>query len=390
MKILYYSPHPQLRLDAPTGYGTHMREMIAAWRKAGHEVQTLIAGDGEVSASGGAEQKGRFRSFKRFIPKMIWETLRDLAIMRFDRQQAKALEAKILSFAPVMVYERVAYLQDSGAMVCARFEVRHIAEVNAPYPQERVAFSGNSFLLGRAKEAERSIFGKADAVSVVSSALKDHFTALYPFAERRIHVVPNAVNPAYLDIKEGEPDALREQYGFGGSLVIGFVGSIFPYHGVDLLIRAFADLGGSGNAKLLIVGGGSILPDLKALAQSLKVLPHIVFTESIPFREVYPHIAAMDICCMPKTNWYCSPIKVFEYALLTKPVIAPDVVPMHDVMAGDEGILVYPTVESLKAALAQLIEDKALRDRIAKNWNTKVLREFTWDAAAQKTLDLCT
>jgi hypothetical protein len=36
MRIVYYSPHPQLSLKAQTGTGTHMREIIDALRSLGH------------------------------------------------------------------------------------------------------------------------------------------------------------------------------------------------------------------------------------------------------------------------------------------------------------------------------------------------------------------
>lgn len=391
MKILYYSPHPQLSMHAPTGYGTHIREMIAAWRRMDIEVQTCIAGDvdqGEYQ-SGDNSSKGKFGVAKRLMPKFIWQSLRDFSLMRFDRVQQKILEEQIEAFKPDVIYERVAYLQNSGVRTAQKYGIKHISEINAPYPEERISFSGDSFFLPKARKVEREILIHSSGISVVSSALKQYLTKILPEAESKILVVPNSVNRAAAELSLEKKEKLKVDYDIDNEVVVGFVGSMFPYHGVDILIKAFAKIPVETNARLLIVGDGAILPDLKALAKSLNVFQKVIFTGSLPHREVYANIELMDICCMPKSNWYGSPVKIFEYGLLQKPVIAPNEVPMHDVMGADDGELVEPDVDDFYAALMKLILDKTRRDLIAANWHQKVIREYTWDAAAKKTLTLC-
>ena len=392
MKILYYSPHPQLSMNAPTGYGTHIREMIAAWRRMDIEVQTCIAGDFDRGEYQSAESagKGKFGGLKKLMPGFIWESLRDFSLMRFDRAQQKNLEAQIESFKPDIIYERVAYLQNSGVRTALKYGIKHIAEINAPYPEERISFSGNSFLLAKARKVEREILMHSNGISVVSSALKEYLTKILPQAKSKILVVPNSVNPAAAELSLEKSKKLRNDYNIDNEIVVGFVGSMFPYHGVDILIKAFAKIPDETKVRLLIVGDGAILPDLKALAKSLNVFQKVIFTGSLPHREVYSNIELMDICCMPKSNWYGSPVKIFEYGLLQKPVIAPNEVPMHDVMGLDDGELVEPDVDDFYAALMKLITNETRRDLIAFNWHQKVMQDYTWDAAAKKTLTLCT
>lgn len=392
MKILYYSPHPQLSMQAPTGYGTHMREMIAAWRRMGIEVHTCIAGDvaGEEYRSQETAKGGRFRGVKSLIPKFLWESMRDLSIIRFDKSQEGVLEDQIKKIQPDVIYERVAYLQNSGIKMARKHGIRHVSEINAPYPQERVSFSGKSFFVSAARNIEREILVRSDGISVVSSALKQYLAKILPDAESKIIVVPNAVNPINMDFLDEKIVELKQSYGLDKELVVGFVGSMFPYHGVDILIEAFAKIPQEMQVRLLIIGDGGILHELKALARSLGVFQKLIFTGSLPHREVYANIHIMDICCMPKSNWYGSPVKIFEYALLRKPVIAPNEVPMHDVMGPDDGELVEPDVDDFYQALMKLIENESRRNLIADNWHRKVMEEYTWDAAAQKTLTLCT
>jgi glycosyltransferase involved in cell wall biosynthesis len=393
MKILYYSPHPYLQLNAPTGYGTHIREMISAWKMMGVEVKTLIAGDLNNSDSNPYSAAGegpvKHNPVKKIIPSLAWQSLRDLSLVKKDYALERELRQVISEFQPDYIYERVAYLQNSGIKIARRMKVPHIAEINAPFPQERVGFSGKSLLLDTAQNVEREFLVHSHGISVVSSALRDYLEKKAAGSEEKIRVVPNAVNPQ--NIEQTKPGRqVREELGMQNETVVGFVGSIFPYHGVDILIKAFAKLTHLEKVKLLIVGDGSVLPELKALAKKLQVLDKIIFTGSVPHREVYDFIGIMDICCMAASNWYGSPVKIFEYGLLEKPVIAPDVSPVRDVMDEECGMIVKPSEEDFSVALQKLLGDKALRDRLASNWHRRVMDEYTWQRAALKTLELCT
>ncbi|HKL03250.1 MAG TPA: glycosyltransferase family 4 protein [Cryomorphaceae bacterium] len=392
MKILYYSPHPHLQIDAPTGYGTHMREMIKAWRLMGIEVKTLIAGDllfPEREESSLRQRDTGSKSFlKKLLPTLIWESLKDLRLMLYDFKLEKELGAMIDSFEPDFIYERVAYIQNSGIKVARKKGIKHIAEINAPYPEERVMFSGKSLFLETARNAEREVLVYSHGVSVVSSALKEHFEKCLPDSSLKIRVIPNAVNQSEVSHNRDAVNQLKEQYKLQGCCVIGFVGSIFPYHGVDILIEAFSKIPGE-QLRMLVVGDGETLPELKSKARALGVLNRVIFTGSVPHREVYTFIELMDVCCMAKSNWYGSPVKIFEYGLMRKAVIAPDVVPVRDVMTDKDGVLVEPTVKSLQNAFKKLIDSPEFRDEIAANWHRKVISQYTWDVAAGNTLELC-
>jgi glycosyltransferase involved in cell wall biosynthesis len=388
MKLLYYSPHPHLSESASTGYGTHMREMIAAFRTMGIEVKTVIAGDlnteNKTSGTTSAQSKNQI---KRLLPSLLWETLKDVQLIRFDNTMQQKLAEAIELFRPDVVYERIAYLQPSGVRACAKAGVRHIAEINAPFPEERVAFSGRSLMLGAARRAEREIIESTMAISVVSSALASYIEKQVCGASTKTVVIPNCVNPADQKFNITEAENLKSNLGLRELPVVGFVGSVFPYHGVDILIDAFARL--EVEARLLIVGDGASIPELKQRAIDAGIQHKVIFTGSIPHSEVYAYMELMDICCMAKSNWYGSPVKIFEYGLAGKAVIAPDLSPIHDVMDQQTAMIVKPDVPGVYAALNTLINNKAMRDEIAGAWHQRVLERHTWAAAAKTIADLC-
>lgn len=390
MKILYYSPHPLLNLSSPAGYGTHMREMIQAFRDLGHEVQPLIMGGenlADENDTGGYSQKRSLKSIlKPWVPASIWSSLKDLNLVRFDRFAARELRNMVDQFQPDLIYERAAYLQSSGVRIAQETGTRHILEMNAPYTEEHVAFNGNSIFVGRAEKTEATQLQLTNRICVVSSALETYFREKHGLGHEKFLITPNAVDPLKLKVDTEEVKRLREELGLTGQFVVGFVGSIFPWHGVDLLVAGFHQVDRE-NTRLLIVGDGETLPDIQQQVRDVGIESQVVFTGNIPHKAVFNYLDLMDITVMAKSNWYGSPVKIFEYGAMGKAIIAPDNVPVNDVMENrKDGLLVQASVDQLVEAIRLLIDDEALRTELSDSFQQKVLKQYTWKHIAQKIL----
>jgi glycosyltransferase involved in cell wall biosynthesis len=367
-----------------------MREMINAFRLLGHEVIPLIAG--------GTEKKGKKsksnlfsllkNNFKRSIPSIIWESFRDYSLLLFDRGLRDVLRKVIREIKPDLIYERGNYLQISGVEMAKELGVKHYLEINAPYVEERISFSGKSLLKRRAEIIERKQFLLSDKAFVVSSILKGYFVQKCKIDPQKIYVIPNAIDNHTIKINSVFEGVIRKKYGLSKQIVIGFVGSFFPYHGVDVLINAFSKIVSRYNdIHLLIIGDGEILDLLKKNAQDLGVENKITFTGNVDHADIYNYINIMDIAVMAKSNWYGSPVKIFEYGALGKAIIAPNVVPLRDVMVNKvDGILVNSTVYELERAIKTLIYDVELREKIGRTFQKKVLHEHNWEYMAKKIL----
>ena len=388
MKILYYSPNPHLGLHDPSGYGTHMREMIRAMEELGHEVIPFIVGGQQVDSAAkiGAE---RTRLLKRFIPKYIWSSLRDRQLLKKDRLLKKQLIDLIKKEKPDLIYERGSHLQLSGVRAAMQLHIRHVVEVNAPLAEEKVLFGGGSWFDKKAHKSEKQLLEGTSRVLVVSSALRDYFIKRHSLDESRFAVIPNAVQKPDVVLDPEGIDTVRLRYNLVDKTVIGFVGSIFPWHGVDLMIKAFAEVAlAFPNAVLLIVGDGVVLPELKQLAIKLDLADRIHFTGNVPHLRVTDHIACMDICVMAKSNWYGSPVKIFEYGVLGKAIVAPNTEPVAEVMEhGKDGLLVTPTSAEIKSAITLFLEQAEARSRMGMSFQTKVKRNHTWRINAMRSLE---
>jgi glycosyltransferase involved in cell wall biosynthesis len=167
------------------------------------------------------------------------------------------------------------------------------------------------------------------------------------------------------------------------------VGSIFPYHGVDILIQAYKEVRerSNKNVRLLIMGDGEILEDLKLLTQKLGIHNVVQFTGKAPSHKVREYLTVTDIAVLANCNWYSSPIKLFEYGSKRLAIIAPKYAGVEDVFRGDvDGILVDPDQYSLAKAIETLVENPAIRKQYADSFHERVKTHYTWDKIAEKIL----
>lgn len=391
MKIVYYSAHPNLMLNSPSGYGTHMREMIKAFERAGHEVTPIIMGDVKNTSEGGhvvSESQPKL-VVKRMTPSFVWESMKDYLLLNKDLAYENYLKEKLVEIKPDLVYERANCLQLSGVHAARKFGIPHILEMNAPYVEERKDhFAISSLFERRASKIEKQQLMLTGSVIVVSEALKTYFLEKHKIAPEPFLVLPNAVDPEKVQAYEERVAEIVSRYNFDGKIVVGFVGSLFKWHGVDQLIRAVKLLRDAGfNIALLVVGDGAIKSELEHLSQSLQLGKHVVFTGSVPHKEVFNYIEAMDITVMANSNWYGSPVKLFEYGAMNKPVIAPSNGPVKEIIKSEVDGLLIENEFDLERHLRRLIEHPALREKLASSFNQKVLKEHTWERNAEKVLE---
>lgn len=390
MKILYYSPHPNLAVSAPTGYGTHMREMMRAFEELGHEIYYYIGGEeGQVVRKKPVvpnslpASKAKSKA-KQLIPKIIWETIRDFQLLRIDAQRKKRLLEICHEFQPDLIYERSHYGMTSGVRVAKELRIRHVLEVNSPNVQERIALSGPSLLSKRAQRKDEWVFQNSNQVLTVSTRLAEMLNI--PAVAQRWNVTPNAIRPGQKESSKRQPTR-RELQIPEKSFLIGFVGSIFAWHGVDLLIDSIRILVDRGiDARALIVGDGSVRAELVRHSEQLEVADRVIWTGSVPREDVYVYSEICNVLIMAKSNQYGSPVKLFEYALCNVPVIAPNYEPVREVMQDRvHGLIVPPDAEAIANAVHEL-EDTTLAQKLAENWRNKVLDQHTWQRNAEVAL----
>ena len=391
-RIIYYSSHPTHDIVSTVGYSVHQRETINSLRNLNHEVFPLIMGGvDEKKVTLNTEilyKKAEKKSLiKRMLPLFIWNALKDIQLLLHDRKAGKLLEKAIIEFKPDLIYERGEYIQDSGVKVAKRYNIKHVLEVNSPVVEEMSHFEGPDLLRFIGFIKERNKLKNTSQIVTVSSALKKYLIDFYK-CQKDILVAPNAINPNRdnpSDISVSEiKNSISPQ-----SKIIGFVGSILPYHGVDKLVRVFSTIVKKHrDIHLLIVGDGAVREYIENLAHEILPPNSFTFTGNVPHKRVMNYIKSFDIGVMAASNWYGSPVKIFEYGWMGIPIIAPDNVPMRDVMVSyKDGILITESDDDLEEALLYLLNHPSEGLKMGQHFQNKILNSFTWDAQTKNIID---
>ncbi len=230
----------------------------------------------------------------------------------------------------------------------------------------------------------RWLYGRAtDAVICISRAIQDQCAAKPYFPPERLFLVHSAVDAGPLTDAQGTP--LREELGLGESLLIGVTGRLRPEKGHRFLIEAFARVGPTlPEARLLVVGDGSLAGELKALAEKLGLGERVVFTG---FRRDIPRVlAALDLFVLPSISEGLG-TAVLEAAAAGVPVIASDVGGVPDILGRQErGRLVPPgDAAALAEAILQWAADRAGARRRAEAAAAFVREHFSERALVEGT-----
>lgn len=377
MRILYHH-----RTVAKDGQLVHIEELIRAFRAQGHELRVVCPAD-EAAESGAARAESVSR-LKRQLPRALYELL-ELAYSWIAYRQ---LAAAIREFKPDMIYERYNLFLLAGLMAKRRFGVPLLLEVNSPLVSERSKFGGLA-LRRLATWAEGTVWRGADFVLPVTRVLAD-FVRDYGVPDERIVVIPNGIDASRFACAPTADEAKR-RLGLNGKLVLGFTGFVRDWHGVDRIIRWLGGPTAPERAFLLIVGDGPARPDLEALARSLDLAGRVRFTGVVPRKQIPELVAAFDVALQPAVTPYASPLKLVEYLALGKPVVAPRVPNIEEILVHDRNALLFDPgdVAALGSALTRICADPMLRNAIsARAASTIAERGLTWDENARRVVRL--
>jgi glycosyltransferase involved in cell wall biosynthesis len=372
MKILYSH-----RIGSRDGQGIHLDAMVAALRAAGHEVRVVGPASFDRTDLGGDSRAVSILREK--LPAFVGE----LAELAYILPATLRLSRAAAEFRPDVIYERANLFHLAGTLVAARRRLPLLLEVNAPLAEERGRF-GNLALRRVAAALERLAWRRASRVLPVTEVLAGKIRAA-GVPDARITVVPNGIHP------EDFPAVALRPAEAEGPLVLGFVGFVRDWHGLDHVVRAMAAYRGRRPLALQVVGDGPARPGLETLAAELGIADRVRFT-GLAAREVVPGmIGGFDIALQPASVAYASPLKVFEYMAAGRAIVAPDQPNLREVLRHGETALLFDpgSPEAMWQAVLQLAEDAALRQRLGEAARAEIARrDLTWEGNARKMLAL--
>jgi glycosyltransferase involved in cell wall biosynthesis len=368
MRILYSH-----RIQSRDGQSVHVEEIVSALRALGHEVLVVGPGFYEKASFGG---ESHFISLVRSrLPLMLGE----LAELAYNIPAYWHLRRASRAFQPDLIYERYNLYYLAGTLLSRRTGVKLFLEVNAPLADERSQHGGLR-LRRLAHWLERFVWRAADRVLAVTGVLKGMIATAGVPAEH-IAVVPNGIDQSrFVDL----PSRPR----LGAPVVLGFVGFVREWHGLDAVIAAMAahaDI----PLDLVVVGDGPVLPTLQRQAAELGITHRVRFTGLQQHDAIPGLVAGFDIALQPRVVAYASPLKLFEYMAAGKAIVAPDQPNIRETLTDEENALLFDPLhpEAMWQAIARLAVDPLLRERLGSAARAEIsLRDYTWLGNARRII----
>jgi glycosyltransferase involved in cell wall biosynthesis len=387
-RILYIYGYPFFDLASSEGPAIHIRSTIKALQDSGNEMIAVV---------GTKEKKLARRANTSHLPaavQIIRKTLIDLAELLHSLVQFVQMGSK--AEKPDFIYERYSLFTWVGLALKRKWKIPYFVEFNDPGIETRKIYFGRSLLEPISTFLFKRIVSEADSIIAVSRAVAAALT-LKGVEGTKIHIIPNGVHPQAFDPANGESTEISRKYHLTNTCVIGFVGGMTPWHGVNVLVQAAPRiLDKYPNARFLIVGGEpDSIAEVQKITDSNGSSEKFIWTGWVPHEEVSAHLKMMDIVTAPyiplkNGSLYFSPLKVFEYMAMGKPVVASRIDQLTEIFEeGKEIQLIEPgSVSELADAILSLIANPACARQLGLNAQKKVLGNYTWDRVASRIMDI--
>lgn len=223
---------------------------------------------------------------------------------RYVAAYADRLEALARERGAVLLHAASNHLNGAAAALAARrlgcpsvYELRGLWHMTRAHHEPPYAGSEH-YLYSERREIAACL--AADHVVTLSPALAA-WLAGHGVPRERITVVGNAATATPAPAAAGA--ALRQRLGLAdGRPVVGYLGSLLAYEGLDDLLQAAARTPPAVRPQLLVVGDGPHAAALHHAVRRLGLQADVRFTGRVPADAVAAHYAAMDVVVLPRRD----------------------------------------------------------------------------------------
>ena len=235
---------------------------------------------------------------------------------------------------------------------------------------------------------ERLTFRTADVSIATNQSYRRIAIDRGGMAPERVFVVRSGPSLERLKVLPPTPALKR-----GRRFLVGYVGVMGRQEGIDYLLHAASYIVhglGRRDVHFGLVGGGTSLAEMQALAQELRIADYVTFTGRVPDAELLAMLNTAEVCVNPdiatEMNDISTMNKVMEYMALGKPIVQFD---LAEGRYSAQGASLYAARNDpldMAEKIVELLDDPARRKAMGELGRRRVMDELEWRHEAPKLL----
>ncbi|WP_409192481.1 glycosyltransferase family 4 protein [Bradyrhizobium sp. RDM4] len=224
------------------------------------------------------------------------------------------------------------------------------------------------------------MFLRSKKIIVLGSYWKQVVSDRLPDCSEKIVIVPNATRT---------PD-FRDQDIKKRAANILFLGRLGPRKGVPELVRALANLGSKSGWRATLAGDGAV-SDTRAAVERAGLGDRVSVPGWVGPAQVEALLRAANILVLPSFSENL-PMSVIEGLAHGVPIVCTPVGALPDLIEDEKtGLIVEPgDVEGLASALARIIDDPGLMQRLGENGRTLHRTRLAIEVCAERLVAIWT
>jgi glycosyltransferase involved in cell wall biosynthesis len=228
------------------------------------------------------------------------------------------------------------------------------------------------------KAMERATFARSDVVLSPNESYRRVALDRGGMAPEDVFVVRIAPDTDRFSPGPGDPSLRR-----GKSFLLAYLGTIGPQDGVDVAMRALAELRGvRDDWHAVFAGAGDALEDAKKLAAELGLGDRVEFPGFIDDERIVQLLRSADVCLAPEPrnplNESSTMIKITEYLAFARPVVAFDLRETRESAGVAAAYAKDDTPAAFAQEIARLLDDPELRRTMGEEGRRRVTGELSW------------
>ncbi len=223
-------------------------------------------------------------------------------------------------------------------------------------------------------------------VIVNSNYMKGHVQGLFGLPFDKIDVIPNGINLNLYTGIERDYD-FRRRYAADNEKIILYLGRLVYEKGVQNLISAMPKiLDGYHDSKLVIVGKGGMIDELRAQVENMGLRDKVYFTGYMNGKDVQKMYKCADVAVFPST-YEPFGIVALEAMLAGVPTVVSDIGGLNEIIDhGVNGMKSYAgNPNSIADSVLALLYDHQLAANVSKAAKQVVKEQYNWNKIAQDT-----